>query len=103
MVEALEVKRRLLFEINGGFDELVQKSENRSCKYFLTKIRLLFFHHLNLDFYLFQRRFIVPTNRDFDKIPFSRVNHNKYMVTDIAAYIGTSNWSGDYFVNTGGT
>ncbi|XP_033212010.1 phospholipase D3-like isoform X2 [Belonocnema kinseyi] len=48
------------------------------------------------------RRFIVPTTPDFDKIPFSRVNHNKYMVTDIAAYIGTSNWSGDYFVNTGG-
>jgi len=24
------------------------------------------------------------------------------MVTDQAAYIGTSNWSGDYFINTGG-
>ncbi|KZC12940.1 Phospholipase D3 [Dufourea novaeangliae] len=48
------------------------------------------------------RRFIVPTNPDFNRIPFSRVNHNKYMVTDIAAYIGTSNWSGDYFTNTAG-
>lgn len=48
------------------------------------------------------RKFIVPTNPDFDKIPFSRVNHNKYMVTDAAAYIGTSNWSGDYFINTAG-
>ncbi|XP_017877883.1 phospholipase D3-like [Ceratina calcarata] len=48
------------------------------------------------------RRFIVPTNSTFDKIPFSRVNHNKYMVTDTAAYIGTSNWSGDYFTNTAG-
>ncbi|KAK0072788.1 hypothetical protein PV326_014112, partial [Microctonus aethiopoides] len=48
------------------------------------------------------KRFIVPTNSDFDKIPFSRVNHNKYMVTDIAAYIGTSNWSGDYFIDTAG-
>nr|XP_034172549.1 5'-3' exonuclease PLD3-like isoform X3 [Osmia lignaria] len=48
------------------------------------------------------RRFIVPTNPDFDKIPFSRVNHNKYMVTETIAYIGTSNWSGDYFINTAG-
>lgn len=24
------------------------------------------------------------------------------MVTDTAAYIGTSNWSGDYFINTAG-
>lgn len=48
------------------------------------------------------RRFVVPTNQNFDKIPFSRVNHNKYMVTDIAAYVGTSNWSGDYFIDTAG-
>ncbi|XP_034947047.1 5'-3' exonuclease PLD3-like isoform X2 [Chelonus insularis] len=48
------------------------------------------------------KRFIVPTNPDLDKIPYSRVNHNKYMVTDIAAYIGTSNWSGDYFIDTAG-
>lgn len=36
------------------------------------------------------------------KIPFARVNHNKYMVTDKSGYIGTSNWSADYFLNTGG-
>lgn len=53
------------------------------------------------------------------KIPFARVNHNKYMVTETTAYIGnyelttvvtdashvalgTSNWSGDYFTTTGG-
>ncbi|KAK6181572.1 hypothetical protein SNE40_009399 [Patella caerulea] len=36
------------------------------------------------------------------KIPYVRVNHNKYMVTDKHAYIGTSNWSGDYFISTGG-
>ncbi|XP_043266213.1 5'-3' exonuclease PLD3-like [Colletes gigas] len=48
------------------------------------------------------RRFVVPTDPELDKIPFARVNHNKYMVTDVAAYIGTSNWSGDYFTNTGG-
>ncbi|OXU24626.1 hypothetical protein TSAR_006066 [Trichomalopsis sarcophagae] len=48
------------------------------------------------------RRFIVPTNAELDKIPYGRVNHNKYMVTDVAAYMGTSNWSGDYFINTAG-
>ena len=36
------------------------------------------------------------------EIPYTRVNHNKYMVTESVAYIGTSNWSADYFVNTGG-
>ena len=35
-------------------------------------------------------------------IPFARVNHNKYLVTDKTAYIGTSNWSADYFISTGG-
>lgn len=51
---------------------------------------------------MLQRRFIVPANSDQQKIPFARVNHNKYMVTDNTAYIGTSNWSGDYFTNTAG-
>lgn len=45
--------------------------------------------------------FIVPVGNQTD-IPYSRVNHNKYMVTDKAAYVGTSNWSGDYFTTTGG-
>lgn len=49
-----------------------------------------------------QRRFIVPTSPDQAKIPYARVNHNKYMVTDKTAYIGTSNWSADYFTNTAG-
>lgn len=35
-------------------------------------------------------------------IPFTRVNHSKYMVTDNEAYITTSNWSPDYFLHTGG-
>ncbi|XP_055635185.1 5'-3' exonuclease PLD3-like isoform X2 [Toxorhynchites rutilus septentrionalis] len=48
------------------------------------------------------RRFIVPASEDQGKIPFGRVNHNKYMVTDNTAYIGTSNWSGDYFIDTAG-
>lgn len=37
-----------------------------------------------------------------EDIPFARVNHNKYMVTDSTGYIGTSNWSGDYFISTAG-
>ncbi|XP_066259189.1 5'-3' exonuclease PLD3-like isoform X1 [Euwallacea similis] len=48
------------------------------------------------------KRFVVPANNEQRKIPFARVNHNKYMVTDNTAYIGTSNWSGDYFTNTAG-
>ena len=47
--------------------------------------------------------FVVPvTSPEQEQIPYARVNHNKYMVTEEAAYIGTSNWSADYFVNTGG-
>lgn len=45
--------------------------------------------------------YIVPVGNQTD-IPYSRVNHNKYMVTDKVAYIGTSNWSGDYFMTTAG-
>lgn len=48
------------------------------------------------------KRFVVPASEDQEKIPFGRVNHNKYMVTDNTAYIGTSNWSGDYFIDTAG-
>ncbi|XP_025968291.1 5'-3' exonuclease PLD4 isoform X1 [Dromaius novaehollandiae] len=45
--------------------------------------------------------FIVPV-LNHTNIPYGRVNHNKFMVTDKAAYIGTSNWSEDYFINTAG-
>ncbi|GAB1601425.1 phospholipase D3-like [Argonauta hians] len=49
------------------------------------------------------KMFQVPSfTPEQQKIPFARVNHNKYMVTDTHAYIGTSNWSGDYFEYTGG-
>uniref|UniRef100_A0A8C9UYN2 5'-3' exonuclease PLD3 n=1 Tax=Scleropages formosus TaxID=113540 RepID=A0A8C9UYN2_SCLFO len=47
--------------------------------------------------------FVVPPTSSQKNIPYTRVNHNKYMVTDKVAYIGTSNWSGDYFVNTAGS
>jgi phospholipase D3/4 len=48
------------------------------------------------------RLFVVPSTEDQAKIPYARVNHNKYMVTEKDALIGTSNWSADYFVNTAG-
>jgi phospholipase D3/4 len=35
-------------------------------------------------------------------IPAARVNHNKYLVTEQTGFIGTSNWSEDYFTVTGG-
>ncbi|XP_022107491.1 phospholipase D3-like isoform X2 [Acanthaster planci] len=46
--------------------------------------------------------FKVPSTPAQAQIPYARVNHNKYMVTDKQAYIGTSNWSKDYFVEDGG-
>lgn len=53
--------------------------------------------HINIQLKLY----IVPVGNQSD-IPYTRVNHNKYMVTDKEAYIGTSNWSGDYFLTTAG-
>ncbi|CAL8294968.1 unnamed protein product [Arctogadus glacialis] len=47
------------------------------------------------------RLFVVPVGNKTD-IPYARVNHNKYMVTDKVSYIGTSNWIEDYFSNTAG-
>ncbi|TRZ10480.1 hypothetical protein HGM15179_016621 [Zosterops borbonicus] len=49
------------------------------------------------------RLFLVPASAAQSRIPYARVNHNKYMVTDKAAYVGTSNWSGDYFERTAGS
>ncbi|XP_008288481.1 phospholipase D3 isoform X2 [Stegastes partitus] len=46
--------------------------------------------------------FTVPSTTEQMKIPFARVNHAKYMVTDRVVYIGTSNWSENYFTNTAG-
>uniref|UniRef100_V9KS85 Phospholipase D3 n=1 Tax=Callorhinchus milii TaxID=7868 RepID=V9KS85_CALMI len=48
------------------------------------------------------RMFFVPTTEEQKRIPYGRVNHNKYLVTDRVGYIGTSNWSGDYFSHTAG-
>ncbi|XP_042660988.1 5'-3' exonuclease PLD3 [Tyto alba] len=49
------------------------------------------------------RLFMVPASAAQARIPYARVNHNKYMVTEKVAYIGTSNWSGDYFMRTAGS
>ncbi|KAF0039678.1 hypothetical protein F2P81_007913 [Scophthalmus maximus] len=46
--------------------------------------------------------FTVPSTAEQRKIPFARVNHAKYMVTDRVVYIGTSNWSENYFSQTAG-
>ncbi|XP_041799905.1 5'-3' exonuclease PLD3 isoform X2 [Chelmon rostratus] len=46
--------------------------------------------------------FTVPSTAEQMKIPFARVNHAKYMVTDRVVYIGTSNWSENYFTQTAG-
>ncbi|XP_063168507.1 5'-3' exonuclease PLD3 isoform X2 [Candoia aspera] len=49
------------------------------------------------------RLFVVPANETQARIPYARVNHSKFMVTDKVAYVGTSNWSGDYFLHTAGS
>ncbi|KAL6427493.1 hypothetical protein ACFW04_008771 [Cataglyphis niger] len=76
------------------------KHSRPSESYFLKSLQDLTHSYTNVKIEV--KRFIVPTYPDVDRIPFTRVNHNKYMVTDIAAYIGTSNWSGDYFIDTAG-
>lgn len=45
----------------------------------------------------------VPAFDTFQKnIPYARVKHDKYLVTDNGLFIGTSNWSPDYFISTCG-
>lgn len=47
------------------------------------------------------RLYVIPVGNQ-SHIPYANINHNKYMVTDKVAYIGTSNWSADYFNTTAG-
>lgn len=56
-------------------------------------------NHGNIDVKLFQTPF---TDEIQKKIPYSRVDHAKFLVNEKSGFIGTSNWSADYFVNTGG-
>ncbi|KAH8410066.1 hypothetical protein KR009_005381 [Drosophila setifemur] len=48
------------------------------------------------------RRFVVPTTDELEKISNGRVSCNSYMVTDGAAFIGTSSWSGEHFTYSAG-
>ncbi|GFR65188.1 phospholipase D3 [Elysia marginata] len=64
----------------------------------LDQLHTARFHKIDI----FVKLFTVPADESQAKIPYSRVDHSKYMVTDQHAYIGTSNWSGDYFKYTGG-
>ena len=52
--------------------------------------------------FLLQKLFKVPMTKHQAEIPYIRVNHNKFMVTESTAYVGTSNWAADYFLYTGG-
>ncbi|CAI4222808.1 unnamed protein product [Auanema sp. JU1783] len=47
-------------------------------------------------------RLIEVPVQQFGDIPFARVYHNKYFVTESTGYVGTSNWSPDYWSNTAG-
>lgn len=52
---------------------------------------------------LLQKLFVVPATEQQKQIPFARVNHNKYMVTDRVAYIGEPGhqcWEGAGGVDT---
>ncbi|KAK6060794.1 phospholipase D/viral envelope [Cooperia oncophora] len=47
-------------------------------------------------------RLIQVPDMDYGSIPFARVYHNKYFVTEKAVYVGTSNWTPDYWKYTAG-
>nr|XP_008532850.1 PREDICTED: phospholipase D3 [Equus przewalskii] len=72
-----------------------------SMRAFLLSLAALRDNHTHCDIQL--KLFVVPADEAQARIPYARVNHNKYMVTERATYIGTSNWSGSYFTETAGT
>ena len=55
--------------------------------------------HGNIDVQLFKTPI---TNEIQRRIPYSRVDHAKFLMNEKIGFIGTSNWSADYFINTGG-
>lgn len=71
-----------------------------SAKYFLRSLVALTGAYPGLN--ISAKLFVVPSTAEQSQIPYARVNHNKYMVTEKSTLIGTSNWSGDYFLSTGG-
>ncbi|XP_039768080.1 5'-3' exonuclease PLD4 [Ornithorhynchus anatinus] len=66
---------------------------------YLRSLRAL--HHPEANVTVEVKVFIVPI-KNHSNVPFGRLNHSKYMVTETVVYIGTSNWSEDYFSNTAG-
>jgi phospholipase D3/4 len=48
------------------------------------------------------RWFVVPELVELEPVPYTRVNHAKFMVADDEACVTTNNWSADYFLNTAG-
>ncbi|XP_074075169.1 5'-3' exonuclease PLD3 [Macrotis lagotis] len=68
---------------------------------FLLSLAALQDNHTHYDVKV--RLFVVPSTEAQARIPYARVNHNKYMVTDRSTYVGTSNWSGNYFTQTAGS
>nr|XP_050851450.1 5'-3' exonuclease PLD3-like isoform X4 [Vespula vulgaris] len=95
-LRAAAIERKVTIKLLISLWKHSRASEN----YFLKSLEKLTNSYRNVKIEI--KRFVVPSSSELDNIPFSRVNHNKYMVTDISAYIGTSNWSGDYFINTAG-
>ncbi|XP_055410356.1 5'-3' exonuclease PLD3 isoform X2 [Bubalus kerabau] len=87
------VKVRLLISCWGHSDP--------SMRAFLLSLAALRDNHTHSDIQV--KLFVVPADDAQARIPYARVNHNKYMVTERATYIGTSNWSGSYFTETAGT
>ncbi|XP_033030853.1 phospholipase D3-like isoform X3 [Lacerta agilis] len=67
---------------------------------FLESLRVLSYEPLRCPIEV--KLFVIPSEGEQPPIPYAHVNHNKYMVTDRIAYIGTSNWSEDYFTRTAG-
>lgn len=48
------------------------------------------------------RWFTVPDLKGMEPVPYTRVNHAKFFVTDNYAYVSTNNWIADYFLSTHG-
>lgn len=90
--------RKAAFERHVTVRMLTSLWINHTDESALNYLESLTFFHRNI----YAKMFLVPSNASQAEIPFARVNHNKYMVTDNVAYIGTSNWAGDYFINTAG-
>ncbi|XP_063850084.1 5'-3' exonuclease PLD3-like isoform X3 [Scylla paramamosain] len=121
-VAVMDYFPKTLYEHKTKFWPLIDNALRRAAIERRVRVRLLASHwsHSRPDLPLFlhslsalttnstsvdiqTRLFVVPAYTPEQKqVPFGRVNHNKYMVTDQVAYIGTSNWSADYFINTGG-